>query len=195
MAAVTLVPPVQSDEARGSDETGTPRVREPEPQVAVGRFPARAPDRVGRNPGDVFRDDREDGSPCPECPDLVAVPAGTFRMGSADGDREAFKDEKPQHLVTLGHQFAVGLYPVTLEEYIAFIKAEKRKPRLNRDNQHRPVANVTWEDAQAYVSWLREQTGKPYRLPSEAEWEYACRAGSATPYPWGNDPKKLKKQM
>ena len=162
VAVATSEPPAQTSEP--------PRA---EDQVAVGRFPT-VPLPAGLKPGDVFRDTRKDGSECPECPEMVVIPAGTFHMGSADGDRDAFDDEKPQHAVTLNRTFAVGRFPVTLEEFDAFAKAtgRSRPHKFTWDlRRRRPAANVTWEDAQAYVPWLREETGQPYRLSSEAEWE------------------------
>ena len=183
VAAVTPAPP-----ARVSDAPKT------EAQVAVGRFPA-IPLPDGLKPGDVFRDKRKDGADCPECPEMVVVPAGAFRMGSADGDRDAFDDERPQHPVTIDHRFSVGRFPVIDSEYVASLGRKEMEIRIRGNDLYgsrRPATNVTWQDARAYVSWLRKETGQPYRLLTEAEWEYACLAGGDGPYPWGNDPTKLK---
>ena len=182
LAAATPASPAQGREAQ-----------EAEQQIAVGRFPA-VPRPDGLKPGDVFRDKRRDGLDCPECPEMVVLPAGAFQMGSADGDREAFDDERPQHLVIIRRSLAVGQFPVTIDQYEPFVQGTgSRRPYDGTQGRERqPVVNLRWEDAQDYVAWLRQQTGKSYRLLSEAEWEYACRAGSAFPYPWGNDPTKLK---
>ena len=191
--------------ARGAEEqvaAATPAspargrgAQEAEHQVTVGRFPS-VPLPDGLKPGDVFSDTRRDGLDCPECPEMVVLPAGAFQMGSADGDREAFNDERPQHLVIIRRNFAVGRFPVTVEEYLpSNEKVRLYAQTLNislQDRMGKPAANVSWDDAWAYVAWLRQQTGQPYRLLREAEWEYACRAGSDATYPWGNDPTKLK---
>ncbi|RKZ74955.1 MAG: formylglycine-generating enzyme family protein [Candidatus Parabeggiatoa sp. nov. 1] len=116
---------------------------------------------------------------------MVWIPAGQFRMGDIRGAGK--NNEKPVHEVSV-KRFAIGRYPVTFAEYDKFAKAMgKEKPNdksWGRDN--RPVINVSWDDAVAYVKWLSEQTGQQYRLPTEAEWEYAARAGTETDYWWGN---------
>jgi len=129
----------------------------------------------------VARDKLKDGSLGPE---LVLIPAGTFQMGSNDGS----SDEKPVHTVTV-KSFALGKYEVTFEEYDKFCEATGRdKPKDEGWGRgKRPVINVSWDDAKAYVKWLSEQTGKDYRLPTEAQWEYAARAGTTTKYWWGNE--------
>ena len=135
--------------------------------------------------GLVFRDSLQDDS---SGPDMVLVPGGTFTMGSFRGEDR----ERPQHEVTLD-SFAVGRYPVTFAEYDAFCAATGRdKPQdkgWGRDR--RPVIKVSWEDAAAYCAWLSEQSGANYRLLTEAEWEYACRAGSAAEYCFGDDEIQL----
>ncbi|WP_394809753.1 SUMF1/EgtB/PvdO family nonheme iron enzyme [Nitrosomonas sp.] len=117
-------------------------------------------------------------------PEMVRIPPGKFLMGSADYD-----DEKPQHEVTIAYAFEISKYEVTFDEYDAFANATKRQ--LPSDSGwgrgKRPVINVSFNDAQAYVQWLSNKTGKQYRLPSEAEWEYSARAGTQTAYWWGND--------
>jgi formylglycine-generating enzyme required for sulfatase activity len=140
-------------------------------------------------PGTVFRDIE-----APWCPELIVIPAGEFMMGSTAAERkwavaqganpEWVKPERPQHLVRITYRLAVGRYPVTFEEYEQFCRQVGRKKPADEDwgRGRRPVINVSWEDAQAYFTWLSEQTGQPYRLPSEAEWEYACRAGTTTPF-------------
>jgi formylglycine-generating enzyme required for sulfatase activity len=111
---------------------------------------------------------------------LIALPKGTFTMGDTGRDRFATDTERPAHRVTIAHAFALGGFPVTLAEYRRFVPghAEGEDERL-------PVANVTWEEAHAYCRWLAEREGKPFRLPAEAEWEYACRAGTQTPFSTG----------
>jgi formylglycine-generating enzyme required for sulfatase activity len=134
-------------------------------------------------PGTVFRDVE-----APWCPELVVVPPGQFLMGSPAGEEGRYDDEGPQHEVRIGYRFALGRYAVTFAEFDAFCEATGRaKPKdqgWGRDRQ--PVIHVSWEDATAYCAWLMERTGKPYRLPSEAEWEYACRAGTTTPFSFGD---------
>ena len=112
---------------------------------------------------------------------MVRIEPGTFLMGSAEG--EGSDDERPQHEVRIARPLGMGKYPVTFEEYDAFAKATKRDLPGDQGwgRGRRPVINVSWEDAVAYAQWLSEQTGKRYRLPSEAEWEYATRAGTSTP--------------
>ncbi len=128
-------------------------------------------------------------------PEMVERPAGEFWMGSGDDDKEAFDAEKPRHKVTIA-KFAIGKYEVTFDEYDQFAYATGRPlpPDYTvgqvQERGRRPVINVTWEDAVAYAKWLSEMTGKPYRLPTEAEWEYAARADSKSSRFWGDDPKQ-----
>ena len=111
----------------------------------------------------------------------------TFEMGSPDQDDQAYADEKPPREITMQLPFALGRYPVTEEEYLGFCLAMGRAP-LTHSNQRRwPVTGVSWRDAMEYCHWLELVTGERYRLPTEAEWEYACRAGTTTRYSWGDE--------
>jgi len=114
-----------------------------------------------------------------------------------------YNDEKPIHEVTIGYEFGVGQYQVTFEEYDRFCEATKRQKPSSKGGlanligfndwgrNKRPVINIEWHDAKAYCDWLSEQSGKKYRLLSEAEWEYACRAGSTGEYCFGDDMNQL----
>jgi formylglycine-generating enzyme required for sulfatase activity len=136
--------------------------------------------------GKVFRDHTQDGT---EGPQMIVIPAGTFAMGSAKTDRWRFSNEGPPHEVTFARPFALGVYAISFAEYDVFAQATGHKSpvaeKWGRDR--RPVVNVSWDDASAYANWLSLQTGKPYRLPSESEWEYAARAGADSIYWWGNE--------
>jgi formylglycine-generating enzyme required for sulfatase activity len=150
---------------------------------------------------------------CSDCPAMLVVPPGSVQMGFDGGEPDRY--EGPVHSVRIRRAFAVGLYEITNAQYAAFVQATGhthgvgcnvwvpdehtirkddsltwRDPgygRPPRDDE--PVACVNWNDAQAYVAWLRQITGQKYRLLSEAEWEYVARAGSAAAYPWGDDPE------
>ncbi len=139
-------------------------------------------------PGTVFRDSLADGGSGPE---MVWISAGSFRMGDIQGGGDS--DEKPVHRVSVG-KFAMGKFEVSFAEYDKFAEATGRKKPNDRGwgRGNRPVINVSWNDATAYAKWLSNQTGKTYRLPTEAEWEYAARAGTETKYWWGNDIDKSK---
>jgi len=119
--------------------------------------------------------------------EMIKIPAGSFLIGSADNDESADDDEKPQHRVNL-QEFYLGKYPVTQEQYQTIMG---NNPSSFKDNPKNPVESVSWNDAQAFCQKLSEKTGKKYRLPSEAEWEYACRAGSQTRYYFGDNAELL----
>jgi formylglycine-generating enzyme required for sulfatase activity/uncharacterized caspase-like protein len=119
--------------------------------------------------------------------DMVTLPAGSFLMGSPASDPDAESDEKPQHQVTL-KSFSIGKYSVTQEQYQAVMG---NNPSNFKDNPKNPVENVSWNDAQEFCKKLSQLTGKKYRLPTEAEWEYACRAGTQTRFYFGDDAAKL----
>jgi formylglycine-generating enzyme required for sulfatase activity len=106
-------------------------------------------------------------------PALVELPPGNFIMGGTDDDKFVTDTERPAHRVAIAHRFALGRFPVTVGEYRAF--APRHAPNEDPDW---PAVNVSWDDAQAFCAWLASITGQPFRLPSEAEWEYACRAGT-----------------
>lgn len=125
---------------------------------------------------------------CADCPEMVALPAGTFRMGDGAGDGPF--TARPAHTVTIGRPFALGRTEVTRRQWDACVadggcdgrQLGEREP----NDGDLPAANISWTNAQAFVAWLNRKTGMAYRLPSEAEWEYAARAGAATRYPWGD---------
>jgi formylglycine-generating enzyme required for sulfatase activity len=151
---------------------------------------------------------------------LKLIPACQFLMGSADNDKDAQDDEKPWHWVRINEPFYLGVTEVTRGQFRRFVddaqykteaekdgkggwgwNAEKEKfeqdpkftwlnPGFDQSDEH-PVVNVSWNDAQAFISWLSRKEGKTYRLPTEAEWEYACRAGTKTKYVGGDDPETL----
>ncbi|MGH8163060.1 MAG: SUMF1/EgtB/PvdO family nonheme iron enzyme, partial [Rhodanobacteraceae bacterium] len=155
-------------------------------------------------------------------PALVVIPLGQFEMGAPPGERGRMSVEQPQHEVEIAHGFAMGRSEITVAQFRAFVRSSGYVPdadRLggasvydeasgrmqtqasadwqdgyagNRAKDNDPVVNVSWNDAQAYVQWLSQRTGKHYRLPSEAEFEYAERGGSTTPYWWGSGTPKRK---
>ena len=135
------------------------------------------------SPGETFQD-------CDECPKMVVVPSGRFTMGSSRGEAHHGDDEEPLHRVRIDYQFAVGVYEVTFAEWYACVDAGGCGNHIPDDMRwgrgNRPVMNVSWYDAQSYVRWLSERTGKTYRLLSESEWEYVARAGTETAYSWGD---------
>jgi formylglycine-generating enzyme required for sulfatase activity len=125
----------------------------------------------------------------PWCPEMVEIPAGQFMMGSPESDSEAGDAEKPPHLVRLERPVLVGRCPVTFEEYDHFCRATRRQEPDDKSwgRGRRPVIDMSWNDAKAYTEWLAGESGRAYRLLSEAEWEYACRAGTTTRYWWGDE--------
>ena len=135
-----------------------------------------------RLPGAAFKD-------CDDCPEMVAVPAGSFLMGSkADpfASSPPSADEMPQHAVSI-KAFSLGKFEVTQEQWFALMGTS---PSMYK-GRTLPVDLVSWDDAQAFVKKLSKKTGKQYRLPSEAEWEYAARAGSQTVFAFGDDAQEL----
>ena len=152
--------------------------------------------------GETFRE-------CDDCPEMMVVPPGLFAMGSPSDEPGRRDDEGPRRQVRIDHPFAVGRFEITRGQYEAFLRdtghavsgncvTDRRKPGQwapdPQTNFHdpgfeqsadHPAACVSWNDARAYVGWLNRKTGGGYRLLTEAEWEYAARAGSSTAYPWG----------
>jgi len=127
---------------------------------------------------------------------MIVVPAGRFLMGSPAG--QGFDRERPAHEVTIAKPFAVAKFALTFDEWDACAARGACRRDVSDSGWgrgRRPAINVSWDDAQAYVKWLSSTTGKPYRLLSEAEYEYAARAGTETKYPWGDDIKLNGKPM
>jgi formylglycine-generating enzyme required for sulfatase activity len=122
------------------------------------------------------------------CPGMIVIPAGKFIMGAPKNESDRNASEGPPHEVTIAKPFAVSKFEVTFEEWDA-CAAAAACPRVpdSWGRGEMPVINVSWVDAKQYVTWLSQLTGKHYRLLTEAEWEYAARAGSNTRYSWGND--------
>jgi formylglycine-generating enzyme required for sulfatase activity len=185
------------------------------PAVVQPAVPAKAPragvplttaQERGLKVKDTFRE-------CADCPELVVVPAGSFTMGSPQGEQGRRSDEGPQHVVTLSRPFAVGRFQVTRDQFAAFVhetgyaagsacaaseggKAVERaglswrSAGFAQDGSH-PVVCVTWDEARTYVDWMAKKTGKPYRLLSEAEWEYVARGGGRPRFWFGDDDRDL----
>jgi formylglycine-generating enzyme required for sulfatase activity len=132
-------------------------------------------------PKDTFKE-------CTKCPQMMVVPAGSFIMGSPVDEQGRRDDEGPQHRVLLG-KFAVGLFEITFDEWDACVTdggCNYKPSDQGWGRGRQPVINVSWDDAQVYIAWLARKTGKTYRLLTEAEYEYAARAGTTTSHPWGD---------
>ena len=123
--------------------------------------------------GHEFRD-------CPQCPVMVVVPEGKFMMGSPANEKGRFDNEGPQHEMLVSHPFAIGKFPVTMGQLRAWQPGRGPDP-VDDD----PAVMVTWSEINQYAAWLSAKTGRHYHMPTEAEYEYAERAGTTTPYPWG----------
>ncbi len=165
--------------------------------------PPTAPQAAISAPGSVFRD-------CADCPEMVVIPTGSFTMGSPDIETGRLEDgrEGPQHSVAIRQAFGVGKYEVSNAQFGRFVaesghttgggcywwtgsKVELDAAKSWRSpgyaqTENDPVACVSWDDAKAYTQWLSQKTGKTYRLLTEAEWEYAARAGTSTAYSFGD---------
>ena len=184
--------------SRGDGATGLLTREQADALAGLGRGAREAESR--RKPGDRFRD-------CVDCPEMVVVPSGGFRMGSPASEGGRKDAEGSVHRVTITRPFAVGVYEVTRGEFARFVEAaghrmgdcwtwedgkwkkrsghDWRNPGYDQTDVH-PVVCVNWADAQAYVGWLSEKTGEGYRLLSESEWEYVARAGTVTARYWGD---------
>ena len=128
---------------------------------------------------------------CADCPEMVTVPAGSFMMGAPEEEEGSRPHERPVHQVDFANAFAIGIHEVTFAQWDACVAAggcDGYTPVIFHEEEaraNRPVDAMNWQDAQNYAAWLSAHTGETYRLPSEAEWEYAARAGTQTPYHFG----------
>ncbi len=185
-----VIPPLPAPPAQPSGAPASQPMPKPAPSLAAGA------------PGSVFRD-------CADCPELVVIPPGRFTMGSPATEPERDPDEGPQQAITIARRFALGRYPVTVGEWRAFVTATARPdppscsilvngevvdrrgaswrnrgfPQTDQD----PVVCVNRQDALDYAAWVSARSGQRYRLPTEAEWEYAARAGGTSAWWWGSD--------
>jgi formylglycine-generating enzyme required for sulfatase activity len=121
--------------------------------------------------------------------DMVWIPAGSFQMGRYPGEQDSNTNEDPQHMVTIASAFWMAKYPVTQAQWVAVMGSNPSyfKPPTYSEDTIRPVEQVSWNNVQTFITALNTATGRTFRLPSEAEWEYACRAGIATRFYWGDD--------
>jgi len=206
-------PPAETAQAPAAPPAATPQAAAPpQPSPAPAETPQPAPTVASATPPQTFRD-------CANCPEMVVVPAGTFQMGAPPGENERFNvsvneanHDQPQHQVTFAKPFALAKFEVTRAEFAAFVAGANFHPKPGCQN----FANGTWQaqpeanwdspgfaqtdrdpvvcmnqiEIGAYLTWLRHTTGKNYRLPTEAEFEYAARGGTTTAYYWGNDLKE-----
>ncbi|SFL16024.1 Formylglycine-generating enzyme, required for sulfatase activity, contains SUMF1/FGE domain [Falsiroseomonas stagni DSM 19981] len=157
-----------------------PRPVAPPPQPSR---PAPAPSGFPVPVGQSFRD-------CADCPEMVVIPAGRFTMGSPPSETGRDSHEGPQREVVVSRALAVGKFEVTFAEWDACVAAGGCGHRPSDHGWGRgrqPVMNVSWDDAQGYVRWLSSRTGRGYRLLTEAEWEYAARAGTTTRFTFGDN--------
>ncbi|MEI6083165.1 MAG: formylglycine-generating enzyme family protein [Verrucomicrobiota bacterium] len=122
---------------------------------------------------------------------LVLIPSGEFLMGSPAGEKDRLDDEVPQHKVKITKAFYMGATEVTQKQWVSLMDASSGISSWHDKGDTLPVNKVGWEGAQEFLKQLSEKEGKQYRLPTEAEWEYACRAGSVTKYCFGDDEAKL----
>jgi len=160
-------------------------------------------------PGATFHD-------CVDCPEMIVIPAGSALIGSAESEVGRLPNEGPLHDVKIAKPFAISKFEVTRGEYALFVRETGhvsgnrcvvwtgarggeavdgkswQDPNFAQNDDH-PVVCISWNDANDYVSWLRKKAGRPYRLLSEAEWEYAARAGTTTRYSFGDDAKDICK--
>jgi formylglycine-generating enzyme required for sulfatase activity len=199
----------RSVRVRCSDETPPAEQKppvEPPPQAVTpkaGQFaPLSLDQERALKPGMTFKE-------CSDCPEMVVIPAGTFVLGSPTSESTRGDDEGPQTQITFARPLTVSKFEVTVEQFTAFmdqtehlieescylVEAGKfqykprrsfRNPGFPQTGTH-PATCVEWVDAKAYVAWLSQRTGKPYRLLSEAEWEYAARGGSQAAYHFGDE--------
>jgi formylglycine-generating enzyme required for sulfatase activity len=167
--------------------------------------PLSAAEECALKRADVFKE-------CDKCPEMVVIPAGSFTMGSPANEADRSENEGPQHPVSIARPFAAGKFAVTVDQFAAFVadtghdagstcrtleggKTEERQrswrdPGFPQTGSH-PVVCINFADAEAYVDWLSARTSKSYRLLTEAEWEYAARAGTTTRYSFGDDERNL----
>jgi len=171
---------------------------------AFAQSPLTAAQERSLKAGDTFRE-------CAGCPEMIVIPPGEFLMGSPESEKDRDESEGPQHRVTIGRSFALGKFELTVDQFAAFADETKydagdtcdvwqdgkfdlqkgfnwRKPNFPQTGAH-PAPCLSWDDAKAYLAWLSRKTGRTYRLPTEAEWEYAARAGTQSRFHFGEDEK------